>query len=183
MENNGILFILACAAADWRLAVNSSLHYLYRRPKVAERRLLCAMGLNAETDENSHILLSWLDAEYGDGYLILRDGKQIGYTQGTSFVDEEPNPHAFNFYWVITYVQASATEIALKWDVAPEGTVYTIFMKKEGGRERVLVKDLTDNFYTVSGLEPDTRYSFRIIARHGLHFLQFPILTRKTKAE
>ena len=58
-----------------------------------------AVGMN-------RVQIQWAAAAGADGYLVLRDGKQIGFTSGlnsTSYIDNAAKSDEFNYYWVIPY--------------------------------------------------------------------------------
>lgn len=52
----------------------------------------------------NRVSLSWSPTQGADGYIILKNGVQIAYTtnQG-SYMDENANSNAFDFYWIIPY--------------------------------------------------------------------------------
>lgn len=51
--------------------------------------------------------ISWNKAEKATGYLVLRGGKQVGYSTGanTHYVDLSADPDDFNYYWVIPFIK------------------------------------------------------------------------------
>ncbi len=107
------------------------------------------------------VKLCWalLSGAYPDGYLILRNGKQIGYTANTVYMDAEANPDDFNYYWVIPYIRkdgktiigdlsdytwalgrymdsvtglktrSGAGQVTLSWDAEPGANAYVILSR------------------------------------------------------
>ena len=66
----------------------------------------CAISdLTARAVGMNTVSLSWQEAFAADGYLILRDGKQIAFTgKGVcTYTDTSAKADSFNYYWVIPY--------------------------------------------------------------------------------
>ena len=62
-------------------------------------------NLKAKAAGNRTVALSWNIVDGADGYLILRGGKQIGYSMSTFFTDSQADPDNFNYYWVIPFAR------------------------------------------------------------------------------
>ena len=60
-------------------------------------------GLKAKTAGMRKVDLTWDFSYASDGYLILRNGKQIGFTSEAHYTDNSADPDAFNYYWVIPF--------------------------------------------------------------------------------
>ena len=60
-------------------------------------------GLSAKTTGMNKVQLDWVYDNKADGYLVLRNGHQIGYTTTGSFTDTSADSTAYNYYWVIPY--------------------------------------------------------------------------------
>ena len=67
-----------------------------------------------------------------------------------------------------TSAYAAGTDISLGWDnTGWEGISYTLYMTGPDEEETVLAENITDNFYDVGGLEPETAYTFHVTASYG----------------
>lgn len=60
-------------------------------------------GLKAVSAGMNRVDLSWDASPTCDGYIILRNGNQIGYTFSNSYTDKSADSGKFNFYWVIPF--------------------------------------------------------------------------------
>ena len=69
----------------------------------AEKPLNAVKNLSAKAAGYKSVDLMWDKLEKADGYLILRNGVQIGYTDQTAFTDTAADSTKFNYYWVIPY--------------------------------------------------------------------------------
>ena len=90
-------------------------------------------GIKAAATGMNQVRLTWDAADDADGYIILRKGKQIGYTANTVFTDTGASADNFNYYWVLSYVKQDGRIIKS----APEGYVWAL------GRLVAQVKNLT----------------------------------------
>ncbi len=68
---------------------------------------------------------------------------------------------------VIHTAYVCGTDISLNWTKYSEGILYTLRMTGPDGKETVLARNLWDPFFDVTGLEPETAYSFRVSASYG----------------
>ena len=92
-------------------------------------------GLKARATGREEVTLSWSTLKDAEGYIILRDGNQIGYViKQSSYVDTAASPDHMNYYWVIPFSHSkngikkgkiSDYAWAIGWTVAPAGTVAT----------------------------------------------------------
>ena len=57
------------------------------------------------------VTLTWDKTEGTDGYLILRGGKQVGYSMTDSYVDPSANADEFNYFWVIPFVKQNGKTV------------------------------------------------------------------------
>jgi fibronectin type 3 domain-containing protein len=114
--------------------------------------------------------LTWtaaVDPESGvDSYNIYRDGSLAGSTAATSFSDTGLDPSTLYSYEVSA---VSASQINLSWTaswiavVDPESGVdnYRVY------RDRALVGSPSSTFFSDTGLDPATRYTYRVSAVNG----------------
>ena len=59
--------------------------------------------LKAKPAGMNRVLLTWEPYFALDGYIILRNGMQIGFTAGNQYIDTTADNAAFNYYWVIPF--------------------------------------------------------------------------------
>ena len=64
---------------------------------------IAVTGLKAKTIGMNRVQLDWNDDEASDGYLILRGGRQIGFSRTNTFIDDTADSTAFNYFWVIPF--------------------------------------------------------------------------------
>ena len=70
----------------------------------AEILLPAVTNLRAAAAGMNKNRITWDAVDGADGYLVLRNGTQIGYTTGaTVYTDAEASADAFSYYWVIPY--------------------------------------------------------------------------------
>ena len=68
----------------------------------------------------------------------------------------------------ISSAWVAGTDISLGWEgTGWEGIAYTLYMTGPDGEETVLAENTEENFFDVSGLEPETSYTFRLTASYG----------------
>ncbi|MBR3643893.1 MAG: hypothetical protein IKN57_10330, partial [Parasporobacterium sp.] len=60
-------------------------------------------GLKAEAAGVGTVALHWDKCEGAQGYIILRNGKQTGYTATADYLDTSADADDFNYYWVIPF--------------------------------------------------------------------------------
>ena len=74
----------------------------------------------------------------------------------------------------ISSAYVAGTDISLGWDKSWEGITYTLYMTGPDGEETVLAEEIEETFYDVTGLEPETAYTFRLTASYGEHTVSSP---------
>ena len=89
-------------------SVNSVIHYAGEEMPIT---LPAVSGLNATPTGMNTVTLTWNKSEGADGYLILRGGKQIGYSMTNSYVDSSANANDFNYYWVIPFAKQNGKTV------------------------------------------------------------------------
>ena len=67
----------------------------------------------------------------------------------------------------ISDAYVSGTDISLSWGENWEGITYTLYMTGPDETETVLTEGMEEPFFDVTGLEPETAYSFRLKASYG----------------
>ena len=65
--------------------------------------------LKAASKDIRTVIISWKKLQDADGCIILRGGKQIGYSLTESYVDTAANADDFNYYWVIPFSSKDGT--------------------------------------------------------------------------
>ena len=69
-----------------------------------EEKAAAVENLKARAIGMNEVALKWEVSEDADGYIILRNGKQIGYTvEEVNYIDKEASSEEFNFYWVVPF--------------------------------------------------------------------------------
>lgn len=83
----------------------------------------------------------------------------------------------------VTELTASSTAgtITLSWNGSKDADSYQIDMRKNG--EWVFVAKVTSTAYTVTGLDPDTKYEFKVFAFKGEEYSESVSITAATRAE
>ena len=95
-------------------------------------------GLKARAAGMNIVSLTWEETPDADGYIVLRNGSQIGYVFTNSFTDGEADADNFNFYWVIPFVNQNGKVHVGKlsgyvWALGRTvGTVQAVKVKTEG---------------------------------------------------
>ena len=71
-------------------------------------------GIWARAEGMNTVKVTWNSSLGADGYLVLRDGGQIGFCPGhdnCSFLDTNASSEKYNFYWVIPYTKRNGGPI------------------------------------------------------------------------
>ena len=85
-----------------------------------------------------------------------------------TYLSNSFNVVCFDDYPHISSAYAAGTDISVGWEgTCWNGVSYTLYMTGPDGEETVLAENITDNFYDVSGLEPETAYTFRVTASYN----------------
>ena len=88
--------------ATYMCIASNTAYVMYKFPAT----MTCVTGnLEAKPVGMNTVTVSWEESFGADGYLILRDGPQIGYTgRGVcTYTDTSASADKFNYYWVIPY--------------------------------------------------------------------------------
>ncbi|WDV44827.1 fibronectin type III domain-containing protein [Clostridiaceae bacterium M8S5] len=136
---------------------------------------------------DTSITISWEEVTGADGYDVKADGLIVDNGLNTSFTHEGLKPNTTHIYrirarqgetvseWsnainivnISTYVlatpknlraQPTETEIAVNWDIVEGADSYDIEI------DNVLVKNITDTAYTITGLTPGTQKKIKVRA-------------------
>lgn len=59
------------------------------------------------------------------------------------------------------------TDVSISWDMIWSGISYKVYMTGPNGTETVLAQNIQETFYDVTGLQPETTYTFRVEASDG----------------
>jgi len=79
------------------------------KPAEPEQKLPAVEGLKAANAGINKIQVTWNAVEGADGYLVLKNGIQVGYTTGaTSYLDRNASAEDFSYYWVIPYKKTAS---------------------------------------------------------------------------
>jgi hypothetical protein len=157
------------------------------------------------------VLVSWAPSKGGatiDRYLVLRDGRQVGDVPAsqTSYTDTGLGPGTAHRYTIVAasgtqrsspsvavdvktitpspaglaIVQETWTTVDFRWSPSPKGPVPDEYLIYSGGTSIAAVPGTVDS-YTVSGLNPDSAYQYRVAAKWGGHQSRLsPALTAAT---
>ncbi|MBR3643499.1 MAG: Ig-like domain-containing protein, partial [Parasporobacterium sp.] len=96
-------------------------------------------SLKAITEGMNKVTVSWDEIENADGCIILRNGKQIGYSLENSFEDTEADADTWNYYWALPFVKSGGLVLTGKlsnyvWALGRKiSTIENVTAKEEKG--------------------------------------------------
>ena len=93
--------------SDSNNLIDQAIMHFGSSPEESEEKAhqLSVSGLKAAPAGMMRVNLAWNKTEGAAGYLILRGGKQIGYSVTNTYTDGEANAEDFNYYWVIPFTK------------------------------------------------------------------------------